>query len=256
MRYLPLACLIVLCLGGPTGQAQTKFTEARSTLEKWVETRQILAKERADWDVEKQALEQGLALLEKETKLLDEQIAKAEATATQADKERQKLIEENEQLTGASVAVRDVIDDLEKRTLELAKIFPPPLHERIEPLFKRIPRQPASTHLSLGERLQNVIGILGEVDKFNGSITVTSDLRQIPNGDNVQVKTIYLGLGAAYYVDKTGQTAGYGVPGPAGWKWTAQDALAPQVAKAIYVYENTAAAVFVNLPVILTPGGK
>lgn len=256
MRYLPVAVFLWLCLVAPPAQAETKFAETRTTLEKWVETRQIVAKERADWEVEKQALEQGIALLEKETKLLDEQIARAEATATQADRERQKLIEENEQLSAAAVAVRDVVEQLEKRTLELAKGFPPPLMERIEPLFKRIPRPPAGSHLSLGERFQNVVGILGEVDKFNGSITVSSELRQMPGGDLVQVKTIYLGLGAGYYVDKTGQTAGFGVPGPEGWNWTAQNELAPQVARAIHVYENAAAAIFVNLPVAITKGGR
>jgi hypothetical protein len=212
--------------------------------------------ERADWEVEKQALEQGIALLEKEARLLDEQIAKAEATATQADRERQKLIEENEQLSSAAVVVRDVVEALEKRTLEVARQFPPPLRERIEPLFKRIPRAGAGSHLSLGERFQNVVGILSEVDKFNGSITVTSELRQIPSGENVQVKPIYLGLGAAYYVDKTGQTAGVGRPGPDGWTWTARNELAPQVTRAIYVYENAAAAVFVHLPVQVAHGGR
>jgi hypothetical protein len=241
---LGMAVGVCLC-----ASAETKFTETRSVLEKWVETRQLIASTQAEWAAEKQNLQQMIELLERENKLLDEQIAKAEATTTQADKERQQLLEENEALAAAAAAIRPVVANLEKQLLELSKAFPPPLMERIEPLFKRIPTNPALTRLGLGERMQNIIGILSEADKFNNVITLVSEVKQSPTGRDVQVRTIYLGLGAAFFTDKSGQFAGVGVPTAEGWQWTPRPELAPKIAKAIFIYENAAAAEFVPLPV-------
>jgi hypothetical protein len=229
--------------------AQTKFSEARTALEKWVEARQLIAKEKADWELNKDAMQQSISLLERESKLLDEQTAKAEATSTEADKERQKLVEERESLAAASETAKILVADLEKQLLRAARAFPPPLKERIEPLFRRIPENPATARSSLGERMQNVVGILSEVDKFNSSVSVTSEVRKNPAGAEVEVKTLYLGLAVAYFADRTGKFAGYGVPGADGWQWTERSELGPKVQQAIVIYENNAKAAFVSLPV-------
>ncbi len=249
-KIASISLAVCLCAAGQTW-AQTKFAETRTTLEKWVETRQLISKERSDWATDKEDLQQSLNLYEKESALLAEQIAKLEATTTQADKERDRLIEENDALSAAATTIKTTVAQLEKRVLDLAKAFPPPLMERIEPLFKRIPTNPATARLSLGERMQNVIGILSEADKFNGNITVVTELKKNPEGQEVSVKTLYLGLGAAFFVDKSGQFAGVGVPTLDGWTWTPQNDLAQKISKTIYVYENAAEAVFVGMPVAI-----
>jgi hypothetical protein len=154
-------------------------------------------------------------------------------------------------LTLAAGAIRNSLAQLEKRVLGQYKSFPDPLRERIEPLYKRVPTTPAAARLSLGERMQNIIGILSEVDKFNSAVTVVSEIKKADDGKEVAVRTMYLGLGAAYYVDKSGTTAGVGVPGDDGWQWTARNDLAPKIAKLIYIYENASAAEFVPLPVTI-----
>jgi hypothetical protein len=230
-------------------RAETKFTEARTTLEKWVETRQLISKEKSEWESDRENLQQSIVLYEKESGLLDEQITKLEAAATQVDKERDRLIEENESLSVAATTIRTTVAQLEKRLLELAKAFPPPLTERIEPLFKRIPTNPATTRLSLGERMQNIIGILSEADKFNGNITLVTELKKDPSGHEISVKTMYLGLGAAFFVDRAGQFAGVGEASMSGWTWRTANEVAPRISKMIFVYENAAAAEFVSMPV-------
>jgi len=59
---------------------------------------------------------------------------------------------------------------------------------------------------------------------------------------------LYLGLAEGWFVSPDGKFAGFGKPGPDGWKWTQQDALAPLVKRAIAINENTEAAAFVELP--------
>lgn len=249
-KRILLIVAVYTCAAAGT-HAQTKFAEARTALDKWVETRQLISKEKSEWEMDKQTLEQQVNLLEKENQLLDEQIAKAEATTTQADKEKQKLIEDNEALSVASTAMSVTVAQLEKRLLEIVKAFPPPLMERIEPLYRRVPTKPENVRLSVSERMQNVIGIISEVDKFNNAITVVSEVKKNGQGVDVQVKTIYLGLAAGYFADKAQSFAGVGTPGGDGWQWTPQNNSAASIGRAIHVYENAAAAVFVELPVTI-----
>jgi predicted nuclease with TOPRIM domain len=94
--------------------AQSNFDLARATLENWVETRQLISKEKADWEVERQALTDSVELLKKEMATLDENIERAEGDTTAADTEREKLLAENEALKGAAATVGNLIGAIEQ----------------------------------------------------------------------------------------------------------------------------------------------
>jgi hypothetical protein len=93
------------------------------------------------------------------------------------------------------------------------------------------------------------VGVLNEVNKFNRDVTVTSELRPLPDGRTVEVQALYVGLGQGYYVSPDGKSAGYGRPGEDGWEWVAEDALASEVARAIKILQNEDVPAFVPLPV-------
>jgi hypothetical protein len=118
-------------------------------------------------------------------------------------------------------------------------------------LLKRIPSDSAAAKAGPVERMQNVVGILSEVDKFNGAISVVSEIRRNPAGAEVQVETLYIGLGHAFFVDKTGDYAGVGVPAADGWQWTPRSELAGRIQKTIAIYNNSLPAAFVSLPVAI-----
>lgn len=247
MKVLVLSGLL-LTATGLSVQASEALSEARTTLEKWVDTRQVIAAERSEWAGQKEMLEDAIELLETEIGLLEEQIDQAEETATLADQERERLVEEREELQAASEVVATLISGFEQQVRELSKFFPPVLQEKVDPLFRRIPEQGKRTRMSLGERMQNVVGILSQVEIFNNNVTLGSELREV-DGVTIEVKTLYMGLGQAFYVDATGQYAGVGRPASGEWEWTSEPGLAEEVATAIAVYENTRPAEFVPLPV-------
>ena len=72
-RISTLTLLVVTTLAFNTF-AEDALNESRSTIEKWVETRQLLSKTRSDWQTDKDTLEQTVALYERELKAIDEQI--------------------------------------------------------------------------------------------------------------------------------------------------------------------------------------
>ena len=140
------------------------------------------------------------------------------------------------------------IGALESQLKRALKKLPEPLIEKIKPLIRRLPEDPSDTDLSLGERVQNIVGILSQADKFNTTITQTNESRKIEGGKTVEVRTLYWGLAMAYYVDASGQYAGIGVPGPDGWEWPRVDAAGAEIKQLIDVYEGSEDISFVNVP--------
>ena len=73
-------------------------------------------------------------------------------------------------------------------------------------------------------------------------------LRVQLKGEEVSVQTVYLGLGAAYFVNEAGDFAGTGTAGKNGWEWTAKPEIATTVQEVVKIYRNERAARFVTLP--------
>jgi chromosome segregation ATPase len=230
------------------GDAQV-LDSARSTLAKWMETQQIISKERRDWQVGKEVLQERIALMENEIATLEERIAKARAGISEADGKRQEVVGENDALKAATASLTDVIVVLETKTGRLLKMLPGLIRQRVDPLSQRLPADPATTSLSLSERYQNVIGILNEVNKANQDITVTSELRVLPGGATAEVKALYVGLGQGYYVTSSGDAAGVGRPTAEGWEWAPANELAAEISRAIAILQNEDVPAYVPLPV-------
>ena len=70
-------------------------------------------------------------------------------------------------------------------------------------------------------------------------------------GDSEVLKTAYIGLAVAYYVDGTRTEAGVLRPAKGGWEKEARNDMAEQIAQAIGIYEREETAEFVNLPISL-----
>jgi hypothetical protein len=238
-----------LAAAGQAAEVPPSLAETRSTLEQWVQTRQLISKTRSDWDADKETLAQTTALYERELKSIAEQMSKVSTNNAQVEKERLAATATQSELEAAAEQARTLVAGLEKRVQEIAPSFPPPLAEKLASSLKRIPADPANTKMSGLERMQNVVGILNEVDKFNAAVTVVSEVQKNSSGAEVQVETLYLGLAQAYFVDKAGEYAGLGTPAATGWEWTANNALAGKIQKTIAMYKNATPADFVSLPV-------
>jgi len=228
--------------------AKDDLNDTRDVLDKWVETRQIISEEQANWHTEKSILGDTLGLLSSELERLDAALKELETSATAADEDRSKLTEEKEALNAASTVVTDHLSTLETAMKQIVTKLPDPLVSKIKPLIRRLPEDPKNTKLSLGERVQNIVGILSQTDKFNTTVTLTSESREIDSGKMIEVRTLYWGLAMAYYVDASGTYAGIGYPGASGWEWPKVEGAGPEIKRLLDVYEGSEEIQFVNVP--------
>jgi FtsZ-binding cell division protein ZapB len=221
----------------------------RAALEKWVETRKVISQEQRDWKLGQEMLNERVDLVQREIDALKAKIGEAQQSISDADKKRAGLITENDKLKEAAAGLAESMVALEIRTRTLLKNLPDPIRERVKPLSQRLPENTGDTKLSFSERFQNIVGILNEVNKFNREITMTSEVRRLPDGSSAEVTALYVGVGQAYYTSADGKHAGTGTSSTNGWVWTPDNRIAPQVAEAIAILKNEQVAAFVQLPV-------
>jgi len=231
------------------GFAADALTDSRSAIEKWVETRQLISKTRSDWQTDKETLEQTVALYERELKSIDEQMSKVSTNNTQAMKEMSEAEALKKSSNEAREQAAQFATDFETKLKQTAPKLPTPLQEILKPLLARLPAEPATTKMFPAERMQVCVGVLNELDKFNSAVNVFNEKRKNDKGEEVAVQSIYVGLGAGYFVNETADFAGVGTPGTNGWEWTNKPEIASTVQEAVKIYRNEKTARFLTLPV-------
>ena len=235
-----------------TASGAPTLEETRITMDKWIETQQIISRERKDWQKGKEILLGRLELVKNEIASLSETVRQAESGMAEADKKRDEMITENEKLKAAEALLTNGVMGMEEevRKLRLFKQLPEPILAKLQPLYQRLPEDSLSTKASTAERFQNVLGILNELNKANNEITVSYEVHNLSNGKPSEVKAIYVGLAQAYYVSARGES-GIGYPTAEGWQWEPSQAVSRDVVLALEILDGKHSPAFVPLPVVM-----
>lgn len=233
-----------------TSTAPRKIEETRLTLNKWIETQQILSKERNEWAQGKEILAGRIELVEREIAALQDKIKSTVEAVNDSNKKRDGFLAQKESLEGTTAQLTLAVADMESEVKKLFPSLPAPIQEKLQPLRQRIPEDASQTKASVAERFQNVLGILNEVNKANSEIAVTFEVHELSSGKPSEVQAIYVGLAQAYYHSPNGE-AGIGRPTPTGWRWEPSKALGGDVFTALEILQGKHTPAFVPLPVKL-----
>ena len=239
--------LILAVFGVVCAQAD-ELELKKETLSKWVETRKLISEEKEKWELEREVLGDRIDLVRNERDSLSTKIHKTQSLITNADKKRENLVKEKDALKNASATLVNRIFTLEREVVALLPTLPDPVQERIKPLSQRIPKM-AESDLSLSERYQNIVGIINDLNKGAGEITVTSEVKKLSDGSTAEVQTLYIGYAAGYSCNNNGDVAFVGKPTPKGWIWEQNNSIAQKVADSISVLKNEKVASFIEMPV-------
>jgi len=182
------------------------------------------------------------------------QRAELERFKQRLDEERADLLDRQDALAAKAATVGDFLAEIEAELRALRVRLPEPLAEDLATVYQRVPKEPAETTLSLGERMRTVVTLLGRVRQFDGKLTVAESIRSLPGREGeASVRTLYLGLGQAYYLAP--DDAGVGRPGPEGWTWESRPQFENAIREAMLLAEGGAREPkFVDLPVRIENG--
>lgn len=254
-----VATAIAMAIAGPLGAQEAaaatnqaasapSLDETRLALGKWIETQQIIAKEKKEWQQGKEILTSRLDLVKKEISELEAKIKQAETSVAKANEARAALLADNEGLKAADTQLATEVAAVEGDVRKLCAALPAPLQTKVQPLRDRMPTEATKVRVSTAERLQNVLVILGEVHKANAEIVVGYEVQTLADGRKTEVQALYVGLGQAYFVNASGD-AGIGRPSPDGWKWQPYPGAARAIAAAVEIVQGKQSPAFVPLPV-------
>ncbi len=235
---------------GAASGGSKSLEETRLTLGKWIETEQIISKERNDWQQGKEILVGRVDLLKQEIASLEQKIAEAQTAATAAEQKRAELAAEGGELKAVGAEVMEGVRRLEAQVRRVLPMLPEPIRQKVQPLVERMPADPESDRPTFPERYQNVIGILNELNKANNEITVNFEVHTLADGKPSEVRAIYVGLAQAYYVSAAGE-AGIGRPSADGWQWEPSKAVSEDVVVVLEILQGKHSPAFVPLPVKL-----
>ncbi len=229
--------------------AGNPLEESVNILDEWVKTERLISEGAAEWKADKASMENLISVYQQEIETLSQIIADAEKDTSAAEARRAELLESDQAVKDVENQALEAVAQAEAEIKQLEAILPPPLKEELSPLFNNIPEDPDTTKLSIAQRIQPVVAILTQIQKFNQVVTLVEDFREFEAGRTVQTETVYFGLGAAYYVDQANEHAGYGAPGPDGWEWKEDLALISNVRNFVDIYRGTQQARYIELPV-------
>lgn len=232
------------------GPTPPTLEETRLAMSKWIETQQIIARERNDWQQSKEVLTGRLEVVGKEAATLEQKIQEANVKAAETDARRAALLAQNDELKAAGEQLSQSVGAMEREVRALCKRLPEPLLAKLQPLLARIPEEGSAARVSVAERFQNVLGIVDTVNKANNEISVGYEVHTLADGHPSEVRVLYVGLAQAYYVSGKGE-GGIGRPGPEGWVWEPSVAIANDVTTALEILEGKHTPAFVPLPVKL-----
>ena len=230
---------------------------ARSTVKEWAATEKAISREAADWSGRELLLRDLIEVANQRIARLEAEKEKGEARLSASDEERAELLDRKAAVAEEAAKIESFLAELEVQLQALRPQLPEPLVEELAPLFQRIPADPAADTLGLGERMRTAVSLISKIRQFDGKLTLDESLKHLPgSGEKALVRTLYLGLGQAYYL--TPDDAGFGSPGLEGWIWQSEPGLRTAVREVMTLAEGGAMEPkFVDLPVVLgdTEGG-
>lgn len=251
------ASILLLPLAVGQEEATSSPTEKlKDSIREWIETTREIQKQEDDWDRDSEVLQAHRDGLETEITDLKEQIELAKSTKGTADQKSLEAVEKYEALRLANDLLASKLGELEKAMLERLPLFPPPLTDdpRVAQMISDL-RVAAAKNEGGGKggnaRLNTVLNLMAEAEKFQGSVQLDSESRKVADGRELKINLVYFGLAVAYGVDDAGEVAFVGKPGPSGWVFEEKNELADEVRELVDVMNGDKDAKFVSLPISL-----
>ena len=112
------------------------YNQTRSLVEKWVQTKKLVAQLKADWKEENEILNQSITALEREVSSVESAMGAVDKDLTQADKEFETATQEKDSLTQFGDRLKSLLAKLEQSVISLNRRLPAGLQQSVSSMIK------------------------------------------------------------------------------------------------------------------------
>ena len=163
-----------------------------------------------------------------------------------SDKDSVELVNKKKKLEDVTKLIDSEITKFENRILELDKVLPRPLRDKIAPQHETMRlSEEKKKEIGSAKRVQNLLAALTEIEKFQNKITDVSEIIKVKDVEQ-QVDTLYFGLSIAYAVNKTGDWAAVAT-GNSGWEFNERKELGEKIKQLVQIARKEGEIDFVEL---------
>ena len=259
MKYFGIFLLLASCLSAqetppPEVPTQIDPTATRELIRQWVQTERLISEEKTAWQVERNRMQELLDIYHKELKLLNEEIDQAGSSTELVDERKQTYEKELKEYRDAQRLLSDAIARHLPRVRKLLTQLPEPLQQKLDADIELLLAKDALEKPR--DVLKSMLAVMAECGRFNRSITVVEETRELPSGKKMTVDVIYLGLAQAFYAAEQGDTAGVGRPSKTGWQWQEQPKLAKDIRATLAVESKERPPQLISLPIQISNASK
>lgn len=262
MRATPISTLLLLMAAAlVSGQEPTTSPteKLKESVREWIETMREIQVEETTWERDKELLEGQRESLESEIRDLETRVKDAREIKATADKESVEDVAKRDALARTDELLATEVRSLELGLVAKLAAFPAPLAEdaRVKELMAQVTkdskRSGEEAKKDLTKRLNNVLNLLAEAEKWQQTVHLREELRETGDGRKFNMQVVYFGFGIAYAVNESGDYALIGRPGTDGWKFESRPELATRIRELVDVLNGDVEAKFVNLPLTGQP---
>lgn len=228
--------------------------DTQHVLSEWISLEKKISEEKFAWIEQKEVIGNSIEFMETEIASLKDIIKTAEETASAGERKRAELDGKKTELDAATTLMTEAVADYEGQIKKLALTWPVAFRKSVDTFLKRIPNEEQKKTTPITIRLQNVVAIMSQFDKFQSVVTKDTGIQDV-GGESREVTTLYFGFAYAYFVDGTGAYSGYGYPSSTeGWDWKPDSSIAESVSNLVAIYDRSVDASFLGMPAkIVTP---
>ncbi len=230
-----------------TASAQEAADRMDNLTRQWLDLERQTSHMQSNWREQHPLLMQRITLLKAEREQLEGILQESQSSQTHVDAQRSSLLAEQARFEQQQEQVSIAIEELRTRLKSIKSQLPPPLRETWAAEQQELGDTPETSM-----ELQVALAQLSLLAEFNQRISVNESLITTPDGRDIQVKQLYLGVGMAWFTSANAEISGWGQSDETGWHWYFEDKVDPTaINTAIAMFEKRQQAEFVRLPIVL-----
>lgn len=217
-------------------------------VQQWLDIERQAGELEADWQEQQPLLAQRIKLLQAQRDRLQAVMTSSRANRTDTEAKRAELLASQTDIEAQQNSVESQVNRLEGLARELLAQLPPPLQDTW-----RLELSMLTENKNTSEKLQMVLTVLSKLLEFDQRISINETQITTPDGRDVLVKQLYLGIGQAWFTNADASVSGRGWSQADGWQWVFDEKVdGNEVNTAISMFNRQQETRFVTLPVALT----
>ncbi len=211
--------------------------QSRSLTREWIQAEKTISHERSQWLEQKGQLLDLSHVARQRIDGLSERIDRLHRSSEGLRDEMRRLETDREALSEEFERYQALLTLVERRLLNLKSRLPDPLLESLESQLAVMEDVETRAERSVVERLRVIVEVTAAIREFDRKVHLHERIQTLPgSSQEASVRTIWLGLGQAYYLAPN--DAGVGILSDDGWVWRSQPQLEGTIRDAMALIEG------------------